>query len=261
MIDHQHWAEYLLAAADERREVVGIAKQVDHLEVDDAYAIQSALLDLRLARGERIVGAKLGLTSVAKQQQMGVDEPCYGWVLDASMLPDDQVPLGELIHPRAEPEFVFRIGQDIGGADVTAADVLDATDEICGGIEVIDSRYEAFSFTLPDVIADNTSAARVRIGSGGMQPATGDRDRDAASVHVAFEIDGDVAATASGAALLGDPAECVAMLVRHLHRYGRVVEAGWVVLAGAATDAKPLVHGTQATAVYSRFSPVTVRGD
>jgi 2-oxo-3-hexenedioate decarboxylase len=258
-LDHRGWAEYLLAAMDERREVVGIAKQVDSLTVDDGYAIQRELMALRLARGERLVGAKLGLTSVAKQQQMGVSEPCYGWVFDSSVLNDDDVALHELIHPRAEPEFVFRIGTDLSGADVTAADVLDATAEVTGGIEVIDSRYEAFSFTLPDVVADNTSAARVRLGDSGLVPVL-PPDRNLASVKCALEVDGEVAATASGAALLGDPAECVAMLVRHLHRRGQGVKAGWVVLAGAATDAKPLAAGITATARYSRFGAVTVKG-
>ena len=167
-VDHRAWAEYLLDAADRRAEVVSIAKQVDVLTVDDGYDIQAALLDLRLARGERLVGAKLGLTSVAKQQQMGVDEPAYGWVTDRSVLTSDAVPLDELIHPRAEPEIVFRLGSDLSGPSLTPGDVLDATAEVLGGIEIIDSRYEAFAFTLPDVIADNTSAARVRLGASGV---------------------------------------------------------------------------------------------
>jgi 2-oxo-3-hexenedioate decarboxylase len=257
-VDHRGWAEYLLAAMDDRCQVVGIVKQVDTLSVDDAYAIQAELVALRVARGERIVGAKLGLTSVAKQQQMGVSEPCYGWVFDTSVLHDDHVEIGSLIHPRAEPEFVFRIGERVAGADVTAADVLDATSEICGGIEVIDSRYEAFSFTLPDVVADNTSAARVRLGTAGLLPAAG--QRDSASVRCSLDVDGDEVANATGAALLDDPAGCVALLVRHLHRSGLGLEPGWVVLAGAATDAKPLAIGTTVSARYSRFATVTVKG-
>ena len=255
-VDHRAWAEYLLDAADRRTEVPSIAKQVDALTVDDGYAIQAALVDLRLARGERLVGAKLGLTSVAKQQQMGVDEPAYGWVTDRSVLVSDKVALGELIHPRAEPEIVFRLGADLSGSSVTAADVLDATTEVLGGIEIIDSRYEAFAFTLPDVIADNTSAARVRLGAGGAPP----REVDLLAEPCELELDGEVVGRATGDALLGDPAACVALLARHLDRYGRKLEAGWVVLAGAMTDAKPLGRGTVVTARYATFAPVTVRG-
>ena len=85
-IDHQHWAEYLQAGIDQRQAVMAITKQVDDLSIDDAYAIQAALLELQLGRGDDLAGAKLGLTSVAKQEQMGVTEPVYGWVPRASVL-------------------------------------------------------------------------------------------------------------------------------------------------------------------------------
>lgn len=255
-IDHAHWAQYLLAAVDERREVEAITKQVDELSIDDAYAIQAALLELQLGRGDTLAGAKLGLTSVAKQEQMGVSEPVYGWVPSSSVLDDGVAPLDELIHPRAEPELVFRLGEDLAGPGITGDDVLDATAEVVGGIEVIDSRFEKFSFTLPDVIADNTSAARVMIGSDGIAP----RDADLTTLGCVFEVDGEITGTATGAALLGDPAMCVAMLANHLGKHGQKLAAGWLVMAGAATDARPLNAGTIATARYSHLGSVTVTG-
>ncbi len=254
-IDHAHWAAYLLAGVDERRAIEAISKQVDDLTVDDAYAIQAALLELQLGRGDALAGAKLGLTSVAKQEQMGVTEPVYGWVPASSVLAAGQpVPLGELIHPRCEPELVFVLADDLAGPGVTAHDVLDATDRVVGGIEVIDSRYEAFSFTLTDVIADNTSAARVAIGADGIGP----RDADLTTLGCVFEIDGAITGTATGAALLGDPAECVAMLANHLGKHGQQLDAGWIVMAGAATDARPLAAGTVATARYSHLGTVSI---
>ncbi len=256
-IDHAEWAAYLQAGVDERRELQAITKQVDELSIDDAYAIQAALLELQLGRGDTLAGAKLGLTSKAKQEQMGVDEPVYGWVPASTVLgADGAVALDELIHPRCEPELVFRLGQDLAGPGVTAGDVLDATSEVVGGIEVIDSRYEAFSFTLPDVIADNTSAARVAIGADGVGP----RDADLTTLGCVFVVDGEITGTATGAALLGDPAECVAMLANHLGKHGQKLEAGWIVMAGAATDARPLAAGTVATARYSHLGSVTVTG-
>lgn len=255
-IDHAHWAAYLLAAVDDRRELQAITKQIE-LSLDDAYAIQAALLELHLGRGDSVAGAKLGLTSAAKQEQMGVTEPCFGWILESSLLGvDGEVVLEELIHPRCEPEIVFRLGQDLAGPGVVAADVLDATAEIVGGIEIIDSRYEAFSFTLPDVIADNTSAARVAVGSDGVAP----RMVDLTTLGCVFEIDDRVTGTATGAALLGDPAACVATLANHLGRHGQKLEAGWVVPAGAPTDAQPLISGTVATARYSHLGSVVVHG-
>lgn len=255
-IDHAHWAEYLQAAVDDRREVQAITKQVDDLPLDDAYVIQNALVGARLQAGDSLAGAKLGLTSKAKQEQMGVSEPAYGWVPASSVLPPSgEVRLDELIHPRVEPEFVFVMGAELSGSNVTADDVLNATERIVGGIEVIDSRYEKFSFTLPDVIADQTSAARVAIGTKGVSPG----EVDLASVECVFTVNGEETGRATGEALLGNPAECVALLVRHLARTDRGLEAGWIVMAGAPTDARPLEPGTVATASYSHFGDVTVR--
>lgn len=254
--DAAHWAGYLLDAADRRVEVESISGQVGAITADQAYAVQAALIDLRVARGETVVGAKLGLTSVAKQRQMGVNEPVYGWLTDRSVLSDSAVPRGELIHPRAEPEMVFTMAEDLAGPDVTAADVLDATATVLGGIEIIDSRYKAFSFTFADVIADNTSAARVRLGQTTAAPG----DVDLIAEECTFYIDGAVTASATGAALLGDPAACVAQLVGHLHRYGHKLRAGWTVLAGAPTDARPLAAGTDAVARYDHLGAVRVTG-
>lgn len=254
-INHTEWAVYLQAGVDERRELQAITAQVDDLTVDDAYAIQAALLELQLGRGDKLAGAKLGLTSAAKQQQMGVSEPVYGWVPASSVLKaGEPVPLDELIHPRCEPEFVFVLAEDLSGPGITANDVLDATASVVGGIEIIDSRYEAFSFTLTDVIADNTSAARVMIGAEGIGP----RDQDLTTLGCVFEVDGAVTGTATGAALLGDPAECVAMLANHLGKHGQQLDAGWIVMAGAATDAQPVGPKTVATARYAHLGSVTV---
>ncbi len=254
-IDHARWAEYLAAGADERRELQAITKQVDQLSIDDAYAIQAALLELQLDRGDTLAGAKLGLTSRAKQEQMGVSEPCYGWVPASSVVANGgSVALDDLIHPRCEPELVFVLAEDLAGPGVTADDVLDATQSVVGGIEIIDSRYEAFSFTLPDVIADNTSAARVVLGSDGIGP----RARDLAAIDCRFDIDDAEVAAATGAALLGDPAGCVAHLANHVGRAGLKLQAGWHVLAGAVTDAKPFTAGTRARARYSVLGDVSV---
>lgn len=256
MTDINHWAAYLAAAVTDRNEVAAITKQIDALSIEDAYKIQEALLALQLD-GDSLAGAKLGLTSAAKQEQMGVDEPVYGWVRSSSVLgADGVVKLDELIHPRCEPEFMFRLGKDLAGPGVTADDVLDATEEVMGGIEVIDSRYEAFSFTLTDVVADNTSAARIMVGTDGVAP----RDVDLREVTCTFEIDGEVTGEATGEALLGDPAACVAMLANHLGAQGKKLEAGWIVPAGAPVDAKPLSPGTVATARYSHFGTVTITG-
>lgn len=251
----EKWADYLLAAADERRAVPSISKSAD-FSISQAYEIQEVMLAKRLSRGERLVGAKLGLTSKAKQRQMKVDEPVYGWLTSAMTLPlEEPVPLDKLIHPRCEPEIVFTLGRDLAGPGVTAQDVLEATRTVSGGIEIIDSRYEAFSFTLADVVADNTSAARYVVGLSGISPGAA----DLALLGCVFEANGEILETAAGAALLGHPAECVAKLANHLGRRGAKLSAGFTILAGALTAATPISAGTHATATYAHLGQVTVR--
>jgi 2-oxo-3-hexenedioate decarboxylase len=133
--------------------------------------------------------------------------------------------------------------------------VLDASSAVVGGIEVIDSRFEAFSFTLPDVIADNTSACRHLVGSTGVSP----RSVDLRLLGCVFDVDGVTVSSAAGAALLGDPASCVALLANHVGRLGLVLEAGWPILAGSLTDAVPLVVGRSVVATYAGLGSVALR--
>ena len=246
------WASYLADAIANQTEVAAISKTLD-LSVDDAYRIQAAGIEARLANGETIIGAKTGLTSRAKQLQMGVEEPIFGYLTDSMLLDTEQtVALDTLVHARCEPEIVFRLADDLEGATVTSHDVLDATASVHAGIEIIDSRYEKFSFTLPDVIADNTSAARFIVGTVGVAP----RDVDLTLLGCIFEHNGTIMSTATGAALLGDPASCVAMLVRHLSKHRRRLEAGSTILAGALTDAVALEAGDVVTARFGSLGEV-----
>jgi 2-oxo-3-hexenedioate decarboxylase len=133
--------------------------------VSDGYKIQNKVIDLRLRDGETILGVKAGLTSVAKQQAMGVNEPVYGFITDRMVLQSGtKVDLSRFIHPRVEPEIVFILSNDLSGSNVTKEDVLDSTESVCCGLEIIDSRYKDFRFTLADVVADNTSAAGFVLG-------------------------------------------------------------------------------------------------
>ena len=250
----EHWAAYLADAIDRRSEVAAITKSMD-LSLDDAYRIQAAGVAARLAGGEAIIGAKTGLTSKAKQVQMGVSEPIFGVLTNTMMLNSEELlQLDTLVHARCEPEIVFRLAEDLKGPNITAGDVLDATATVHGGIEIIDSRYEKFSFTLPDVIADNTSAARFTIGSTGVAP----RDVDLTVLGCVFKHNGNLAATATGAALLGDPAICVAMLANHLATRDQYLSGGSIILAGALSDAVALSPGDFAVASYASLGEVRI---
>ena len=169
------WANYVLDAEAARTAVLPpSASDGPPLTVDDAYRVQEAVIATKVAHGEQIVGAKLGLVSRAKQLAMGVDEPVFGWLTDAMAVPAGQeVDLGRLIHPRVEPEIVFVLADQLAGPGVRACDVLDATGYVCAGLEIIDSRYRDFAFNHTDVIADNTSAAGFVLGERRIGPREG----------------------------------------------------------------------------------------
>jgi 2-oxo-3-hexenedioate decarboxylase len=210
---------------------VRAVEQLD-LPPDDlaaAYRIQHELIGHRLARGERLVGCKLGFTSKAKMAQMGVTEIIVGRLTDAMQVPDGaDVDLARFIHPRIEPEVAFRLGTDV----TAGADITECVDAVAPALEIIDSRYRDFRFSLPDVIADNTSAAAFVVGE--WQPM-----RDVADLPVRLVVDGIDAETGSTAAILGHPLRALEELVGLAGKYDVALRAGDVILAGAATAAVP----------------------
>lgn len=225
------------------------------LDVNTAYAIQDEALRQRRARGETLIGVKLGLTSRAKQQRMGIDSPLLGWLTDAMVLPSGvPVPHDTLIHPRAEPELVFVLGRRLAGPGITAATALAAVDRVYGGIELIDSRYADYRFTLPDAVADNGSSAYFSVGPVGLPPASLDLSLEAALL----EVDGQIVDTATGAAVQGHPAEALALAANALAVRGLALEPGWLVLTGGMTDAVPARRGSRIAAHFSHLGSITL---
>lgn len=238
-------ADRLTAARADRRAIPPLSDDLPDLDLATAYAVQRLLRD---ASG-RLAGWKLGVTSRAKQQQVGVDSPIRGFLAARDAL-DVGEPLRvvEHIQPRCEPEIVLVMGRDLAGEHVTTADVLAATAAVSVGIEVLDSRYQDYRFTMPDVVADNTSAGRFLVGAP--VPLAG---IDLRTVGVVLEHRGEVVATASGAAALGHPAAAVAWLVRSLHADGEGLRAGEVVLSGGLTAAVPVSAGDSVVATIDRL--------
>lgn len=241
-------ATELLACEAERRDRVKFTDDWPELDVAAGYRIQAETLRRRLARGEQVTGVKLGLTSKAKQERMGVDTPLVAWLTDAMVLQDGQpVPQHALIHPRIEPEIVFVMRDRLEGPGVTAEQALAAVGEVRGGAEVIDSRYRDFKFTAGDVLADNASSGAYLVGDTTLSP--GDIDLAAEAVEVV--VDGDVVHRATGADVLGHPAAALALAVNDLAERGLALEAGWVVLTGGMSDA---VYATPGSTVTCRFA-------
>uniref|UniRef100_UPI003F497BB0 2-keto-4-pentenoate hydratase n=1 Tax=Nonomuraea bangladeshensis TaxID=404385 RepID=UPI003F497BB0 len=237
----------------------GQLTHVVELTIEDAYAVQRAGIDLRAGRADRPVGVKLGFTSRAKAAQMGVSDVILG-TLTESMRVDDggSVDCGGLIHPRVEPELAFRLGRDLNPDD-PASDPLLATTEVAPALEIIDSRYQNFTFTLPDVIADNASAAGFAIGTwSAMEQHAGGNLENAA---VVLEIDGRVVETGSTAAILGDPFRALTAVKRIARNQGVPLPAGTIILAGAATAAVPLPAGSVVQAMVAGVGRVLLRAE
>ncbi len=230
------------------RKAVADRTAIDALGVPDlacAYGVQRAL---REAAGP-LAGWKLGVTSRAKQVQVGVSAPVFGFLAGANSLdPGEPLDTSALIQPRCEPEIVFVLGRDLAGPHVTATDVLAATAGVAVGIEVLDSRYRDYRFSMADVVADNTSAGRFVVGTP--VPAAG---LDLRLVGVVLERNGQVVATASGAASLGHPASAVAWMVREMAADGEGLRAGQIVLSGGLTAAVPVGPGDVVVASIDRL--------
>ncbi|HWD03305.1 MAG TPA: fumarylacetoacetate hydrolase family protein [Amycolatopsis sp.] len=247
------WAARLDDAATGRKPIGPLTGEgLDGVET--AYRVQNELVRLRVARGERLVGGKLGLTSKAKQRAMGVDKPLYGLVTSGMARPSGtRLALSELVHPRVEPEVAFVLGQALEGPDVTIADVLAATRHVCPALDVIDSRYEGFAFKHLDAIADNASSAVFALGDDFSPPPP-----ELTLTGCVLEVDGQVIESAAGAAVMGQPAAAVAFMANQLALRGGRLEAGWVVLSGGLTAPVPLKPGGTVSATISGLGSVTL---
>jgi 2-oxo-3-hexenedioate decarboxylase len=251
-VDVAALARVLELAEGERRTTGQLSAEHPELGVEAAYAIQEIGYERRLAAGELPLGYKLGLTSRAKREAMGVEDPLWGR-LTSGMLHDEEEPLAvdRLIHPRVEPEIAFLLGADIDGATATTAHVLAATAGIFPALEILDSRYEDFRFTLPDVIADNASAAGVVCGGRLIAPDEIDTQLEG----MVLRRDGEVVETAAGAAVSGHPANAVAWLARQTGG----LPAGAIVLSGGLTAPVALAPGMTVTAEFTHLGAVTLR--
>lgn len=249
-------ASVLLAAEAECADRAPVTDEWTALDLGTAYRVQDEILRRKLGSGEHTVGVKLGLTSRAKQQRMGIDSPLTAWLTDRMVLPAG-APLvtGELLHPRVEPEIAFVLGERLRGPGVTAARAMQAVSHVYCGLEVIDSRFTDFRFALPDVVADNASSARFVMGGRACRP----EDLDLALEACLFEVDGEAVDSATGAAVQGHPAEALALAANALAQRDVALEAGWVVLTGGMTDAVFAHPGSVITARFSNLGTIELR--
>jgi 2-keto-4-pentenoate hydratase len=244
------WADLLVAARRDRTLLDPISSSTG-LTIDDAYAIQRAGAVLRVDRGEKVIGWKLGYTSLAMRRQMGITHPNYGPLTDAMLVTHAGEAGRSLVQPRVEPEIGLRFERSLP-ADAGADDVLDALGEAFACLEVVDSVYRDYRFTLEDNTADGSSAANVVIG-----PPLQRIDR-LDEVTVVLLHNGAQAGSATGRAASGHPLTGVVWLIGQLARRHERVEAGQIVITGGLTSAVPLGVDDYVEAVFDGESRVAV---
>lgn len=202
-----------------------------HFNLDEAYEIQRLAIQERITRGEKLIGLKMGFTSEAKMQQMGVHDMIWGRLTDSMIIENGgEAELTKYIHPRAEPEICFHISKDING-EVALEDLDEYVDGIATAIEIIDSRFENFKFSLEDVVADNCSSIGLAIGE--WQKPT----RDIQNLKMEQFFNCELVADGSSADILGDPWKSLQAATRLAAKYNEPIKAGYVIMAGAATAA------------------------
>ncbi len=210
---------------------------VEPLGLEEAYAVQAALLARRYNRGERRVGIKMGFTSRAKMVQMGIDEMIWGRLTDAMLVEDGgTIAFDRYVHPRVEPEVAFLLKAPLP-AKVTAPAALAAVEAVAPALEIIDSRYKDFRFSLTDVVADNSSSSSFVLGPWA-SPSI-----DVSNLGMILSIDGSPRQIGSTAAILGHPIRSLVAAARLAAQAGEPLEAGEVVMAGGATAAAALRPG------------------
>jgi len=226
-----------------------------HPEIDvvDAYEIQLINIRQRVAAGARVVGHKVGLSSLAMQQMMGVDEPDYGHLLAEMQVGEEvAVPSRNYLYPRVEVEVGFILADDLPGSGCTEDDVLAATAAFVPAIELIDSRIKDWKIALCDTIADNASSAGFVIGPQRVSP----KDVDICAIGAVLTRNGEVVAEGRSDAVLGNPVTAVAWLARKVDTFGVRLKAGDIVLPGSCTRAIDARSGDEFLAEFAGLGSV-----
>lgn len=247
----------LRSARAERRTIARISETHGIAGIDAAYAVAELNTRARLAEpGRRIVGLKVGLTSRAVQQQLGVDEPDFGVLFDdMEFLDGDTLPAPCLIQPKVEAEVAFVLGRDLESAAPSYGEFVASIACALPALEIVDSAIRDWKITLVDTVADNASSALYVLGT---QPvALGALDLGAAGMQMS--VGGHVVSIGSGAACLGHPLRAAHWLARTMARRGQPLRAGQLILSGALGPMAPLAPGDLVQARIGALGSVACR--
>ena len=226
------------------------------LSIDEAYAISLEVLARRIAAGERVVGKKIGVTSKAVQDMLGVHQPDFGFLTDRMRVGGEiDIAAMGLIQPRAEAEIAFILKQPLQGPGITAAQVIAATEAICPCFEIVDSRIADWKIGIVDTIADNASCGVFVLGEARLDA----REQDLAELRVTVVKNGLPLSEGFGSAVQGSPAAAVAWLGNTLGAYGVALDAGDIILSGSLVPLEDARAGDVFEMVLHGVGDCTVR--
>lgn len=251
----------LAQARQDRRACAPVRDLLGENDVESAYRVQEQLVGREVEAGARRVGRKIGLTSKAVQQQLGVDQPDFGTLLDSMAVEQgSSVPAGSLLQPRIEAEIAFVLNRDILSDDPHPDEVTDAVEVARAALEIVDSRVAGWDIRITDTIADNASSGMFVLGDEAVPldflcPA---------DVSMELRRDGELVSAGTGRDCLGDPLVALRWLAATAASLGSPLRAGEVVLSGALGPMVPVSPGETYTAhlsglgrVVARFAPAT----
>ncbi|NHC41464.1 2-keto-4-pentenoate hydratase [Bacillus sp. MM2020_1] len=251
----KEYADILAEAETTRVGIAPLTSTDSDLTIKEAYNIQLENIHKKVLQGQKIVGKKIGLTSLAMQTLLGVDEPDYGHLLDTMVIENGgRISIEKVLQPKVEAEIAFILKKDLRGPNLTALDVLQATEYIVPALEIVDSRVKDWKIKLADTVADNASSGFFVLGG----KPTKVSDIDLELIGMAFSKNGELVNTGVGAAALGNPANCVAWLANKLSEFDIPLLAGEVILSGALSAAVEARAGDSFTARFAHIGQVSV---
>jgi 2-oxopent-4-enoate/cis-2-oxohex-4-enoate hydratase len=230
----------LYAALTEGRTLEPLTSRHPEITIEDGYHVQQQMIARRIAAGETVVGKKIGVTSAAVMNMLGVFQPDFGYLLSGMVYGEgESIPMSTLIQPKAEGEIAFILKKDLLGPGITNAEVLAATECVMPCFEIVDSRIRDWKIKIQDTVADNASCGVFVLGDRAVSP----RAVDLNTCGMVLEKNGEIIGTGAGAAALGSPVNAVAWLANTLGRLGIPLKAGEVILSGALAAMAPCAAG------------------
>lgn len=232
----------LFNALHTRQSLTPLTQRYPAISLDEAYRISLRFLARREALGEQVIGKKIGVTSRAVQEMLDVHQPDFGFLTDRMQVPDASdisFAAHRLVQPRAEGEIAFVLGEDLQGTDISADDVLAASEWVLPCFEIVDSRIENWQIRIQDTVADNASCGVFALGQQRVNP----RDLDLAKVQLEMFKNGQHVGSGLGSAVQGHPCAAVAWLANTLGKLGIPFRKGEIILSGALAPLVPVTPG------------------